>query len=223
MKLHLLAALTVAILLIPTFTQAQSTLFGPLKYGMVSNAQVVLLQNFLIREGFFAEQPTGNFFLRTQDALMKFQQSAGIEATGYFGPLTQAAANKIISNRSKAQSPNDTVSKTIIKATSLTRKNTNQSASLINALWPEDISLTWETNNYPIGVGINIQLLRKISTSPVQYEFVRTIATNTPNDSVHSWKPPTNENYTDLYIEITCSDLYKFIYGCNVGGEPLPL
>ncbi|HPR91590.1 MAG TPA: peptidoglycan-binding domain-containing protein [Candidatus Paceibacterota bacterium] len=66
-----------------------------LKYGMMNNADVRCLQQFL------ASQPgiyplgliTGNYLTYTELAVSDFQDENGISPTGYFGPLTRAAVN----------------------------------------------------------------------------------------------------------------------------------
>lgn len=212
-------------LIIPNLTKAQTILVNPLQYGMVDNPQVVLLQTFLRDQGFFSEQSTGNFFTLTQNSVKKFQQSVGIDPTGYFGPLSAAAANKISLARTdvftvvQAQGGESSS----LKTTALSTRSKKQSASIMNAFTQDELTLTWQTNNYPSAVGININLLRKVSDSPARYEFIRTIAVNTPNDNLHTWSLRPEEVTNNLYVEITCSDLYKFSNGCSVGGEPLPI
>ena len=65
-------------------------------FGMRGNADVSRLQQFLADQGFFDQAPTGNFFTITRAAVQKFQQRQGINQTGYFGPLSRAAANNIV-------------------------------------------------------------------------------------------------------------------------------
>ncbi|OHB62375.1 MAG: hypothetical protein A2167_06495 [Planctomycetes bacterium RBG_13_46_10] len=67
-----------------------------LYFGMTDNADVRCLQQFLKNQG-NAIYPqgliTGNFFSLTQAAVKRYQAQKGIIQTGYFGPLTRAAAN----------------------------------------------------------------------------------------------------------------------------------
>ena len=67
-----------------------------LYFGMIDNADVRCLQQFLKNQG-NAIYPqgliTGNFFSLTQAAVKRYQAQKGIIQTGYFGPLTRAAAN----------------------------------------------------------------------------------------------------------------------------------
>jgi hypothetical protein len=67
-----------------------------LSYGMSGNSQVSCLQQFLKGKG-AAIYPeglvTGNFYSATLAAVKRYQALKGITQTGYFGPLTRAAAN----------------------------------------------------------------------------------------------------------------------------------
>ena len=68
-----------------------------LYYGIKDSLEVKCLQKLL-----FEREPqlystgliTGNFLNLTQEAIRKYQQKYGLPATGYFGPLTRALANK---------------------------------------------------------------------------------------------------------------------------------
>jgi len=68
-----------------------------LYYGMRDSLEVKCLQKFL-----FEREPqlypsgliTGNYLDLTREAIRKYQQKYGLPATGYFGPLTRALANK---------------------------------------------------------------------------------------------------------------------------------
>src|SRR4051812_11935032 len=66
-------------------------------------------------------------------------------------------------------------------------------------------TITWQTKNYPAGAGIDANLIRKVSSAPASYTFVRKILNNTANDGSEIWAPAANETGNDLFIEITCS------------------
>ena len=74
-----------------------------LKKGM-DDADVMKLQTFLGTHGYpvaskglgSVEQPSTFFGAKTASALKHYQQSVGLPASGYFGPLTQAYINKIL-------------------------------------------------------------------------------------------------------------------------------
>ena len=71
-----------------------------LYFGLRNDSDVVRLQEFLRSLGFFTyPQNTGNFFAFTLDAVKKFQITYGVQPiAGYFGPLSRAKANEIISS-----------------------------------------------------------------------------------------------------------------------------
>src|SRR3989338_4233180 len=68
----------------------------------------------------------------------------------------------------------------------------------------------------PTDVGVNINLIRKISDSPNQFVIVRAITTDTPNDGQETWIPQDGENTSDLYVEVTCLNTYQFTAGCSI-------
>lgn len=82
--------------------------------------------------------------------------------------------------------------------------------------------VTWKTTGYPLDAGVNINLIRKTSDSPITYTLVRTIAQDTPNDGQEKWSLLEGEKSNDLYIEITCSNTYQYKQSCKISsGEPM--
>jgi hypothetical protein len=82
--------------------------------------------------------------------------------------------------------------------------------------------IKWQTNNYPVGVGVNINLLRKVSSNPDKFELVRQIAKDTPNDGYELWvKTAKDGDSSNLYIEVTCSTTYKFEGECQFLGKAI--
>ena len=75
-------------------------------------------------------------------------------------------------------------------------------------------SITWTTENFPAEASININLIKKVSDSPVSYELVRQIAANTENDGSFKWSPKRDELGENLQIEIGCGNPEKFTGGC---------
>lgn len=183
-----------------------------LKYGSTDKFEVTRLQNFLFGQGLLLVPPTGNFYSLTEQAVIEFQKANGIvPASGYFGPLTRAVANaKVLAMKGGALVSE--VSAQSVK---------NESYGLANTISSDIKTIRWQTQNYPQGAGVNINLLRKTSESPVAWEFVRTIAVDTANDNQESWLPLPGENTGDVYIEVTCSNTYKFKGGCKLGGGPI--
>ena len=78
-----------------------------LYYGLRRDAEVVRLQDFLRERGFFTfAQSTGNFFGTTRGATQQFQAAQRISpVSGYFGPLTRGAANKLLGASPPAGTP----------------------------------------------------------------------------------------------------------------------
>lgn len=96
--------------------------------------------------------------------------------------------------------------------------NSNDGLTAAAALSGSKI-VTWKTSGYPTDAGVNINLIRKISDSPLTYSLVRTIAQDTPNDGKEQWTLGAEENTGDLYLEITCSTTYQFQNGCRITSD----
>lgn len=92
------------------FSQAAfaATFSRDLYFGLRNDSDVVRLQNFLKEQGYFKyPQSTGNFFTATLDAVKKFQMANAIQPiAGYFGPVSRAKANELISSGIAGQSLN---------------------------------------------------------------------------------------------------------------------
>lgn len=67
-----------------------------LKYGSKGEA-VMELQEFLQSEGYYNGRITGNFYAVTQKAVKAFQLAHGLKPDGFFGRLSRAKANELIS------------------------------------------------------------------------------------------------------------------------------
>jgi len=64
--------------------------------GLGRDSDVSRLQKFLTNQGYFDGPITGNYGPITRLTIQDFQTDNGIEATGRFGAITRAAANKLI-------------------------------------------------------------------------------------------------------------------------------
>jgi hypothetical protein len=71
-----------------------------------------------------------------------------------------------------------------------------------------------------MNIGVDINLIRKISDNPVSYVFVEKIAKDIQNSGSFLWIPKSNQTGNDLYIEVTCSTTYKFTSECSFAGTP---
>ncbi len=75
-------------------------------------------------------------------------------------------------------------------------------------------TITWQTQNFPAGAFLNINLVQKIGENPAQFELVRKIAEYTVNDGSETWKPTRNDRGENLYIEVSCGGATRFKDGC---------
>lgn len=82
-------------------SQVQEEMFSRnLYFGLKNEPEVRHLQEFLQREGYYQGSMTSDFSVSNRSALQAFQEKNVIyPARGYFGPLTRAAVNKIITIR----------------------------------------------------------------------------------------------------------------------------
>ncbi len=177
-----------------------------LRYGMLNNSEVVKLQQFLIGRGYLQSSlATGNYLSSTRAAIKAFQGDNGIQSDGNnFGPLTRAAVNKVLAGNT-GSGPKSTVSRVVVTGAPGTAAAIASSARTI----------TWTTSNYPAGVGVNLNLLKKGTDANVSsYTLLQQIAYNTPNDGSEVWVPKAGQTGADLYIEVTCSTTHIFVNGC---------
>lgn len=70
-----------------------ATLERNLYFGLQRDTDVMKLQEFLEGNGFFASEPTGNFFSMTLKAVKAYQTQEGLPVTGYVGVMTRARIN----------------------------------------------------------------------------------------------------------------------------------
>ncbi len=84
------------VILLPLFASAQFS--SDLYFGRRNDSEVSRLQEFLRGQGHFTyPEITGNFFTATRAAVIRFQLAQNIyPPAGYFGPLTRAVANRLI-------------------------------------------------------------------------------------------------------------------------------
>lgn len=101
-----------------------------------------------------------------------------------------------------------------VNASNEAKVNTVNSVSKSIIKTGSNQNITWTTENFPAGASININLIKKVSDSPVSYELVRQIATNTENDGSFKWSPKRDELGENLQIEIGCGNPEKFTGGC---------
>lgn len=78
----------------------------------------------------------------------------------------------------------------------------------------EENVVRWQTENFPAGAFVHINLIKKVSDSPLQYELVRQIAAYSVNDGEESWIPEKSDIGEDISIEVTCAGATRFKDGC---------
>jgi len=183
--------------------------------GSTNKTEVTKLQNFLINQGLLKATPNGNFGPQTKKAVYAFQVNQNIKnPNGYVGPMTHAAINKIVESGATVAMNPSTVS---IKSITSTGNNLGASALMSNSK-----TIRWETSNYPSNIGVNINLLKKTSDTPVTFSLIKTIVKDTVNDGEEKWIPKTEEINNNTYVEVTCSSSYQFTQGCTlVNTSPL--
>lgn len=76
-----------------------------LYFGLRGNSDVSRLQEFLTKQNHYSGPINGNYFSMTMKAVQAFQAAQDIETSGYFGVLTRAATNRLISSNSSPQPP----------------------------------------------------------------------------------------------------------------------
>ncbi len=84
--------------------------------------EIVSLQNFLKKRGFFSDEATGFFGNASRDAVKNFQKSKGLPATGYVGALTRAKIENVSceSDNHDDENDDDEMSKSKQKSTTST-------------------------------------------------------------------------------------------------------
>ena len=87
------------------------------------------------------------------------------------------------------------------------------SGTAIQAGVPQTIR--WTSSDYPAGAGVNINILRQVSTDPSKFEFVKAIKKETPNDGEEVWTPSASDVGNNLVIQVSCSSSFVFPEGCS--------
>lgn len=92
--------LAVLLIIVPAISFA--SIDTNLSFGSRGQA-VTDLQNLLISKGFLNAQASGGFYSLTRQAVVAYQASLGLPATGFVGPMTRAKINaKLISQTASA-------------------------------------------------------------------------------------------------------------------------
>lgn len=78
-------------------------------------------------------------------------------------------------------------------------------------------TIKWTSSDYPAIAGVNINLLRQVSTNPNKFEFVKAIKKDIKNDGEEIWIPIIGDNGNDFVIQVSCSQSFVFPEGCSSG------
>lgn len=137
-------------------------------YGQ-SGSNVLEVQEFLGTQNLFAGPYTGNFYSLTLAAVKKFQAINFIPTTGYFGPLSRAAAQAIVAGET---ADNETATTTAPVA------HVQAPATTPITIWPQYYTL-------PTGVIISIAQdgTVMILTTPAQIAASGVSTNTTPTNS----------------------------------------
>ncbi|HCE86515.1 MAG TPA: hypothetical protein DEP08_01825, partial [Candidatus Jacksonbacteria bacterium] len=78
-------------------------------------------------------------------------------------------------------------------------------------------TIKWTSSDYPAKAGVDINLLRQVSTNPSKFEFVKTIKKDTSNDGQEVWTPSLGDTGDNFVIQVSCPTSYVFTDGCSSG------
>src|SRR3989344_803219 len=196
-----LSILILTVFIVPSVLFA--SINNNLKYGSVG-PQVIELQEFLIDKGFLNFQATGNFFTLTKKAVVSYQSSVGLPATGYVGPMTREKINLelVVDDSSEIQETGATNTPTVVPSTDTAtlQKQLELLRQQVAQLFEQQKVQTEQTQQ-------TNQTLTQIqqNTTPVQV----VVPTITPESLATSLKlsfPDTNESYPE-FIGANCGVL----------------
>lgn len=78
-------------------------------------------------------------------------------------------------------------------------------------------TVRWQTENFPEGAFVHINLIRKVSDNPTQFELVRQVASYAVNDGEEVWTVEKGDLGGELHIEVVCAGSTRFKEGCVSG------
>lgn len=137
-----------------TLTSYAATPFqSDLRWGMRNSESVKQLQGFLKEQGVFTEEITGNYYGRTYHAVEQFQKKNSIyPASGYFGPLTRAKANSLLSTTTIEGTSTSAAAVPVPRTMSLFERIANDTSlslqARLSALWEHTRSLQDQIEQY---------------------------------------------------------------------------
>ncbi len=77
------------------------------------------------------------------------------------------------------------------------------------------VEILWQSQNFPKGAKVDINLTRQVSDSPRTFELVRQINRGILNTGKTTWTPTAADLGSKLQIQIGCSLDTTFVKGCT--------
>lgn len=116
-----------------------------LRYGS-SGPEVNELQEYLIANGFLTTQSTGNFYSLTRKAVVAYQTSVRLPATGFVGPLTRGLINADLASSTSPDEAQATAIVTPSNDTSALQKQLSDLLTQVQVLIAQQKTQTDATN-----------------------------------------------------------------------------
>ncbi len=141
MKNSVKILLLISLLFVPLLAYAQ-TFDSNLYFGLSNNSDVGKLQEFLTDQSVYSGPITGNFFSLTLAAVKKFQLQNNIApAAGFFGPLTRAKVNEVLSVQLNASNQQAVIETGIATPTTTQSPTTDNNQQLTQNLQNQILAL----------------------------------------------------------------------------------
>lgn len=221
-----------AFLLLPLISHA--SIDQDLRYGS-SGPEVSELQEYLVAGGFLTSQPTGNFYSLTRKAVVAYQASVNLPATGFVGTLTRASINTDLADNTSPEEAEATPVVTVSSDTSALQKQLSDLLVQVQALVAQQKAQTDATiatnqavaqvvqNTAPVFGSIS----QATSTPAVPVAILVNGNEGTTTDTIYGgscslYTPKVSVQYSDGSIK---NDAFKYIttdgndHGVNVGGS----
>lgn len=80
--------------------------------------------------------------------------------------------------------------------------------------------ITWTSSNYAAPT-VAINIIRKVSDNPAQYELVRQVASSTANDGDAVWVPALSDMGPNTYIQVACVQSAQACTAAPLNDQPL--
>lgn len=132
-------AILLALLVVPAISFASIDV--DLRYGS-QGQEVTELQEFLSDQGFLKSMPSGNFYSLTRSAVIAYQGTVGLPATGFVGPMTRSKINDELARNTSSEEAQSTPVVSVSSDTSLLKSQLDALIAQVSALIAEQKSAT---------------------------------------------------------------------------------